>query len=135
MGFHTYRFCLRWARFSATNPAYAARDPVPEELVEPVPAVHAVAADAARPARSRPRRSSASCSGSPAIEIGGTRPGDITVHDPRFYERVLRDASIGFGESYMEGWWETDALDVLIEKIMRANLKQKITGQLAAEAR
>ncbi|HSD90706.1 MAG TPA: cyclopropane fatty acyl phospholipid synthase [Kofleriaceae bacterium] len=62
------------------------------------------------------------------IEIGGTAPGDIRVHDPRFYERVLRDASVGFGEAYMEEWWETDALDVTIDKIMRANLKQKITG-------
>jgi cyclopropane-fatty-acyl-phospholipid synthase len=62
------------------------------------------------------------------IEIGGHAPGDIRVHDPRFYERVLRDASVGFGEAYMEEWWETDALDVTIDKIMRANLKQKITG-------
>lgn len=62
------------------------------------------------------------------ITIGGTQPADIRVHDPRFYERVIRDASIGFGESYMEEWWETDALDVTIDKIMRANLKQKITG-------
>jgi cyclopropane fatty-acyl-phospholipid synthase-like methyltransferase len=28
----------------------------------------------------------------------------------------------------MDEWWETDALDVTVEKIMRANLKQKITG-------
>ena len=62
------------------------------------------------------------------IEIGGHAPGDIVVHDPRFYERVLRDASIGFGEAYMDEWWETAALDVTVEKIMRANLKQKITG-------
>jgi cyclopropane-fatty-acyl-phospholipid synthase len=62
------------------------------------------------------------------IEIGGHAPGDIRVHDPRFYERVLRDASVGFGEAYMEDWWETDALDVTIDKMMRANLKQKITG-------
>src|SRR5688572_12757831 len=62
------------------------------------------------------------------IEIGGTAEGDIRVSDQRFYERVLRDASIGFGEAYMDEWWETDALDVTIEKIMRANLKQKITG-------
>lgn len=62
------------------------------------------------------------------ITIGGTQPGDIRVHDARFYERVIRDASVGFGESYMEEWWETDALDVTIDKIMRANLKQKITG-------
>ena len=62
------------------------------------------------------------------IAIGGTEPGDIRVHDNRFYERVLRDASVGFGEAYMDEWWETDALDVTIDKIMRANLKQKITG-------
>ena len=62
------------------------------------------------------------------ITIDGTSPGDVRVHDPRFYARVIRDASIGFGESYMEEWWETDALDVTIDKIMRANLKQKITG-------
>src|SRR5262245_49514656 len=62
------------------------------------------------------------------IEIGGNAPSDIRVRDPRFYERVLRDASVGFGEAYMEEWWETDALDVTIDKIMRANLKQKITG-------
>lgn len=62
------------------------------------------------------------------IEIGGTAPHDIRVRDPRFYDRVLRDASTGFGEAYMEDWWETDALDVTIDKIMRANLKQKITG-------
>jgi cyclopropane-fatty-acyl-phospholipid synthase len=62
------------------------------------------------------------------IEIGGTAPGDIRVSDPRFYERVLRDASIGFGEAYMDEWWETDELDLTIYKMMRANLKQKITG-------
>ena len=62
------------------------------------------------------------------IETGGTNPGDIEVRDPRFFERTLRDASVGFGEAYMDGWWETDALDVTIDKIMRANLKQKITG-------
>jgi cyclopropane-fatty-acyl-phospholipid synthase len=62
------------------------------------------------------------------IQIGGSRPGDIRVHDPRFYERLLRDASVGLGESYMEDWWETDALDVMIDKVMRANLKQKVKG-------
>jgi len=62
------------------------------------------------------------------VEFGGTRPWDIRVNDSRFYDRVLREASIGFGESYMDGWWETDALDQTIEKIMRGNLKKKITG-------
>src|SRR5580704_8858648 len=64
------------------------------------------------------------------IRIGGPGPGDIQIHDPRFYERLLNDASIGVGESYMDGWWDTDALDTLLEKIMRAGLRQKVTGSL-----
>ena len=64
------------------------------------------------------------------IRVGGPGPGDITVHDPRFYGRLLREASIGLGESYMDGWWDTDALDVLIEKILRAGLRRRITGSL-----
>ena len=62
------------------------------------------------------------------VTIGGSAPGDITVHDERFYERLLRDASIGLGEAYMDGWWDTDALDTFVDKVMRANLKDKVTG-------
>lgn len=68
------------------------------------------------------------------IEIGGTRPGDIVVTDPKFYERTLRGASLGFGEAYMDEQWESNALDVTVEKIMRANLKQKIQGSWKLKA-
>src|SRR5215510_12988840 len=66
--------------------------------------------------------------GHAGIEFGGTNPWDIQVRDPRFYERVLRDASIGFGESYMEDWWETPALDQCIDKLCRGRIKEKIRG-------
>jgi cyclopropane-fatty-acyl-phospholipid synthase len=64
---------------------------------------------------------------------------DIRVHDERFYDRLVRDASIGLGESYMDGWWDSDALDVLIEKVLRAGLQDQVTGSprlrlLAAKA-
>ncbi len=62
------------------------------------------------------------------VTIGGAQPGDIIVHDPRFYERLLKGASLGLGESYMDEWWDTDALDVFVYKLLRANLKQKIQG-------
>ena len=45
------------------------------------------------------------------IQIGGTRPGDIIVHDERFYKRVLSGGSLALGESYMDGWWDADSLD------------------------
>lgn len=62
------------------------------------------------------------------VGFGTANPGDIVVHDERFYERFLRDKSIGLGESYMDGWWDTEALDVFIDKVLRADLKRKITG-------
>jgi len=62
------------------------------------------------------------------IRFDGSRTGDMVIHDQRFYERLLRDQSIGFGESYMEGWWDTDALDVCVDKIMRYDIKRKIAG-------
>jgi cyclopropane-fatty-acyl-phospholipid synthase len=68
------------------------------------------------------------------VQVGGTRPWDITVRDSRFFERVLRDASIGFGESYMEDWWEVPQLDVLVNKLFRANIKQKIQGSWRLKA-
>ena len=40
------------------------------------------------------------------VRIDGPDPWDIQVRDERFYARVLKDGSLGLGESYMEGWWE-----------------------------
>ncbi len=68
------------------------------------------------------------------VNFDGKREWDIKVHDQRFFERVLRDASIGFGESYMEDWWEVEKLDVLIDKLFRANIKQKIQGSWRLKA-
>jgi len=41
-----------------------------------------------------------------AIEINGKNPWDLQVHDERFFDRVMRDASLGLGESYLDGWWD-----------------------------
>lgn len=39
------------------------------------------------------------------VEIGGGRPWDILVHNPRVYRRVIADGSLGLGEAYMDGDW------------------------------
>jgi len=59
------------------------------------------------------------------IRFNGHRRWDIQVHNPDFYKRVLQEGSIGLGESYMEGWWDCSALDVLFDKILRARLDEK----------
>ncbi|HUD07373.1 MAG TPA: cyclopropane fatty acyl phospholipid synthase [Candidatus Saccharimonadales bacterium] len=60
------------------------------------------------------------------IKIDGKRPFDIQVHDDRLYRRVLRHRELGLGEAYMDGWWDTKQLDVLVEKILSANVREKI---------
>src|SRR5439155_10310051 len=60
------------------------------------------------------------------IDVGGSQPWDIEVKDDRFYQRLLRDGTLGFGESYMEGWWESPALDQTMERVCRARLRDHV---------
>ena len=60
------------------------------------------------------------------VKIDGNRPSDIKVYDDRFYERVIKDGSLGLGESYMEGWWDAEALDECMYKILSADLSKKV---------
>jgi cyclopropane-fatty-acyl-phospholipid synthase len=63
---------------------------------------------------------------SAGIEVGGHQPWDIRIQHPGFYERTLREGSLGFGEAYMDGWWECDQIDQLIYRLLRADLTAKI---------
>ena len=53
------------------------------------------------------------------VEVGGDRPWDITVNNPRFYRRALR-GSLGIGESYIDGDWDCQALDVMFQRVLGA---------------
>ncbi len=60
------------------------------------------------------------------IKINGSNPWDIQVTNDRFYKRVLTKGSLGFGESYMDGWWECDQIDELINRIMSHNVRKRL---------
>ena len=62
------------------------------------------------------------------IEIGGRRPWDLQVHDERFYPRLLAGGDLAAGESYMDGWWDAEALDELCTRVHRANLPALVGG-------
>jgi cyclopropane-fatty-acyl-phospholipid synthase len=64
--------------------------------------------------------------GKAGITINGKEPWDITVHDERFYSRVLRDLYLGLGESYMDGWWDAPRLDEFFAKTIRAGLEDDL---------
>ena len=56
------------------------------------------------------------------ITIGGDAPWDIQVHDERVYPRALRDGTLGVGEAYVDGWWDCQAIDQMIERLIRARV-------------
>jgi len=60
------------------------------------------------------------------IQINGNRPWDIQIKNPDFYSHVLADGSLSLGESYMNGWWDSKAIDQFMEKILLARLNKKI---------
>jgi len=60
------------------------------------------------------------------IEVNGSRAFDIQVTDPRFYRRVLGEGSIGFGESYMDRWWDCDDMVELLSRIAAHDVEKKL---------
>ena len=60
------------------------------------------------------------------VQIDGKRPWDIQIHNPGFCGRVLSGASLALGESYMEGWWDCEALDQFFERVLEDRLDEKI---------
>ena len=61
------------------------------------------------------------------IIVDGPAPHDIQVRDARFYGRVLRDGSLGLGESFVEGWWDADAVDETVRRILEGGLQERAT--------
>lgn len=60
------------------------------------------------------------------IKIGGDRSWDVTVHNQAVFGAVLRHGSLGLGEAYVAGWWDTEALDQCFVRLLRAGLEQHI---------
>jgi cyclopropane-fatty-acyl-phospholipid synthase len=59
------------------------------------------------------------------VALDGSRPWDVKVKNSNLYRRVLARGSLGFGEAYMEGWWECGAMDQLIDRLLRVKLNEQ----------
>jgi cyclopropane-fatty-acyl-phospholipid synthase len=59
------------------------------------------------------------------ITVNGENDWDIHVQDERLYNRILLKWSLGFGEAYMDGWWDTKALDELIYRLFVSGIDNK----------
>lgn len=65
------------------------------------------------------------------IQVNGSRPWDLHVRDARFYARVLSEGTLGFGEAYMDGWWECERLDELVARLMNGAVQRALRPSFA----
>jgi cyclopropane-fatty-acyl-phospholipid synthase len=62
------------------------------------------------------------------VTVGGAKPWDIRVRDARLYRRVASQALVGFGDAYVDGWWECDHLDEFFDRAFVAGLPELFAG-------
>ncbi|MCU7932648.1 MAG: cyclopropane fatty acyl phospholipid synthase [Candidatus Thiodiazotropha sp. (ex Codakia rugifera)] len=62
------------------------------------------------------------------VHFNGDRPWDIQVHDEMLFKRVLTQGSLGFGEAYMDGFWDCPALDELFSRLMAVDIDEQLAG-------
>lgn len=62
------------------------------------------------------------------IKINGDRPWDIIVNDDKLFDNILSQGTIAFGEGYMDHLWDCQRIDILVSKLLRANIEEKLSG-------
>lgn len=62
------------------------------------------------------------------VRIDGEREWDLQMHDPRLPMRLLAQGSLGLGEAYMDGWWDTGSLDGLLYRLLDARIDERVRG-------
>ncbi|HEY9145923.1 MAG TPA: cyclopropane-fatty-acyl-phospholipid synthase, partial [Thiobacillus sp.] len=82
-----------------------------EEVLTLVPARN-------RPVRQEPPAVIRNLAAEAGISINGDAPWDIQVLDERVYRLVLTKGSLGFGEAYMDGDWDSERLDELFCRLL-----------------
>ena len=53
------------------------------------------------------------------IEFNGSNAWDIQVHHPKAYKEILLHGSLGFGQAYVDGWWDSAQLDETAHRLLR----------------
>jgi cyclopropane-fatty-acyl-phospholipid synthase len=71
----------------------------------------------------RMRRIAQDLLSSAGVQIDGDQPFDVRVKDEAFYDIALPLGLTGLREAYVDGWWDTDQLDVLTYKATRQGIK------------
>ena len=60
------------------------------------------------------------------IVLNGNNPWDIKVINPKLYDRVKAQGSLGLGEAYMDGWFECEAMDQFFRRLLFSRIEERI---------
>lgn len=52
------------------------------------------------------------------VQLDGPGPFDFRVRNDAFYSEALPRGLLGIGEAYVDGWWESDQLDVTAYRVL-----------------
>ncbi len=62
------------------------------------------------------------------VQFNGDANWDIQVHKEDVYQKILTRGSLGFGESYMAGDWDSRTLDELFHRLVSFEIDKKVVG-------
>jgi cyclopropane-fatty-acyl-phospholipid synthase len=65
------------------------------------------------------------------LAVNGSAARDPQVHDERLWGRLLRDGTLGLGESYMDGWWDAADLDAFLYRLIDSRVQDAFPRDLA----
>ena len=58
------------------------------------------------------------------ITLNGSADWDIQIHNPALFRRIALLGSLGLGDSYVDGWWDCQRLDLMFERLISALKKR-----------
>lgn len=70
------------------------------------------------------------------IPVNSSEQWSLHVHDERLWDRAIAEQQLGLGEAYMDGWWDSDRVDMLLTKILDFDVQShlKLRPKLAITA-
>lgn len=60
------------------------------------------------------------------VPINGPELWSVHVTDERLWNRVIAQPQLGFGEAYMDGWWECEQMDEMLTRILTSRVIDEI---------
>lgn len=61
------------------------------------------------------------------VQINGTRPWDVQVHNPNIYRKLFFGGIEALGDGYCLGDWDCEVIDQLVDRVYRAGLSKSIS--------